>query len=221
MYSLNALWWRDRIFSYQHLAVHFSIYSAWWEIIQPSPRSNISLCSWTATYTCCLFSWQTQNHRRTPGACPWLSLMDTGRSIAPRGDAVSVQEATSLEARISKGQGLLEEAVHQSHQVGDATAGQHWDPRSLQTECLPPKASDTHMQLLWEASDRGASASLVQAEWSPETLDSQSGTFCPLAMAQGVKNQSAMQETEETLVWSLGQENPLEEEMATHSSILA
>ena len=30
-----------------------------------------------------------------------------------------------------------------------------------------------------------------------------------------------MQETQETQVWSLGQEDPLEEEMATYSSILA
>ena len=30
-----------------------------------------------------------------------------------------------------------------------------------------------------------------------------------------------MLETQETLCWSLGQEDPLEEEMATHSSILA
>ena len=40
-------------------------------------------------------------------------------------------------------------------------------------------------------------------------------------MAQWVKNPPAMQETEETWVQSLGQEDPLEEEMATHSSILA
>ena len=33
-----------------------------------------------------------------------------------------------------------------------------------------------------------------------------------------VKNLPAMQETQ---VWSLGQENPLEKEVATHSSILA
>ena len=37
-------------------------------------------------------------------------------------------------------------------------------------------------------------------------------------MAQMVKNLSAMQETQ---VQSLGREDPLEEEMATHSSILA
>ena len=37
-------------------------------------------------------------------------------------------------------------------------------------------------------------------------------------VAQMVKNLPAMQET---LVWSLGGEDPLEEGMATHSSILA
>ena len=36
-----------------------------------------------------------------------------------------------------------------------------------------------------------------------------------------VKNLPAMQEPQETLVQSLGQEDPLEEGMATHSSILA
>ena len=36
-----------------------------------------------------------------------------------------------------------------------------------------------------------------------------------------VKNPSAMLETQETWVRSLGQEDPLEEEMVTHSSILA
>ena len=36
-----------------------------------------------------------------------------------------------------------------------------------------------------------------------------------------VKNPPAVQEMQETWVRSLGQEDPLEEEMATHSSILA
>ena len=40
-------------------------------------------------------------------------------------------------------------------------------------------------------------------------------------MAQQVKNLPAMQEMQETWVQSLGWEDPLEEEMATHSSILA
>ena len=37
-------------------------------------------------------------------------------------------------------------------------------------------------------------------------------------VAQMVKNQSTTQETQ---VWSLGQEDSLEKEMATHSSVLA
>ena len=40
-------------------------------------------------------------------------------------------------------------------------------------------------------------------------------------MAQWVKNLSATQETQETQVRSLGQKDPLEEGMITHSSILA
>ena len=36
-----------------------------------------------------------------------------------------------------------------------------------------------------------------------------------------VKNLHAVQETQETQVWSLGREEPLEEKMATHSNILA
>ena len=40
-------------------------------------------------------------------------------------------------------------------------------------------------------------------------------------MAQGVKNLPAMQETQGLQVQSLGQEDALEEGMATHSSILA
>ena len=40
-------------------------------------------------------------------------------------------------------------------------------------------------------------------------------------MAQWVKNPPAMQETQQMWVRSIGQEDPPEEEMATHSSILA
>ena len=40
-------------------------------------------------------------------------------------------------------------------------------------------------------------------------------------MAHWVKNLPAMQETQEIRVRSLGQEDPLEKGMATHSSILA
>ena len=40
-------------------------------------------------------------------------------------------------------------------------------------------------------------------------------------MAQWVKNSPTMREIQETQVRSLGREDPLEKEMATHSSILA
>ena len=40
-------------------------------------------------------------------------------------------------------------------------------------------------------------------------------------MVQQVKSPAAMQETQETWVQSLGQEDPLKKEMPTHSSILA
>ena len=40
-------------------------------------------------------------------------------------------------------------------------------------------------------------------------------------MAQTVKNLPAIQELQETWVRSLGQEDPLDKEMATHSGILA
>ena len=42
-----------------------------------------------------------------------------------------------------------------------------------------------------------------------------------LLVTQQEKNQPAMQELQEKQVLSLGQEDPLEEGMATHSSILA
>ena len=40
-------------------------------------------------------------------------------------------------------------------------------------------------------------------------------------VAQWIKNSPAMQETQEMQVQSLGWEDPLEEGMATHSSVLA
>ena len=57
------------------------------------------------------------------------------------------------------------------------------------------------------------SSQLYPQTWQVSNLDS--------LMAQWVKNLPAMQETQETWVWSLGQKDHLEEEMETHSSILA
>ena len=47
------------------------------------------------------------------------------------------------------------------------------------------------------------------------------GLFRGFPSCSVVKNQPAMQESKETQVQSQGQEDPLEEGMATHSSILA
>ena len=46
-------------------------------------------------------------------------------------------------------------------------------------------------------------------------------TIFLVQIAQQVKNSPALQETQETQVWSLGRGDPLEKEMAIHSSILA
>ena len=54
-------------------------------------------------------------------------------------------------------------------------------------------------------------------------MKSNSATYSVRAfpVAQWVKKLPAVQETQETWVQSLGEEDPLEEGMATHSSILA
>ena len=49
----------------------------------------------------------------------------------------------------------------------------------------------------------------------------QSPTWTVFPGGSVVKNLPAVQETQETWVWSVGWEDPLEKEMATHSSILA
>ena len=48
-----------------------------------------------------------------------------------------------------------------------------------------------------------------------------SGLLCNLGASQVVKKLMPMQEAEELQVQSLGQEDPLEKAIATHSSILA
>ena len=44
--------------------------------------------------------------------------------------------------------------------------------------------------------------------------------YVSFLMGQWVKNPPVVQETQETWVWSLGREDALEKEMATHFSIL-
>ena len=59
---------------------------------------------------------------------------------------------------------------------------------------------------------------------SPKTSTYLVKAMMPIGLSgwlKRVKNLPAMQETQQARVQSLGRENPLEEEMATHSSILA
>ena len=64
----------------------------------------------------------------------------------------------------------------------------------------------------------------IPLKWTRRKYNSTSGiviTKTSTMMAQQVKNLPAMQETQETHVRSLGWEDPLEEGMATYSSVLA
>ena len=64
--------------------------------------------------------------------------------------------------------------------------------------------------------------STAQGTQNPELLTSViEGNKQDSPMAQLVKNLPAIQETQETRLWSLGKEDPQEKERATHSSILA
>ena len=83
--------------------------------------------------------------------------------------------------------------------------------------------SQTALFFGWQWSE-GAESGKQQVKSSSKELGA--FIFNPLC-SQGfpggsaVRNPPAMQELQETWVWSLGQEDPLEEGMATHSSILA
>ena len=73
----------------------------------------------------------------------------------------------------------------------------------------------------WPAIARGVTQSQAQLSDFTFTLFFHSNTIAQVMaslVAQVVKNAPAMQETQ---VQSLGREDPLEKEMATHSSILA
>ena len=67
----------------------------------------------------------------------------------------------------------------------------------------------------------GAYISEKKNRQNPGKETNKQDIFRASLMAQQVKNLPAMQETQETLFRSLGCEDPLEEKMATHSSVLA
>ena len=75
----------------------------------------------------------------------------------------------------------------------------------------------------WPEADGSVSASLGLKMMSGSNDVIQVLKYCifDFMMAQRVKNLPSMQVTQETVVQSPGQEDPLEEKMATHSSILA
>ena len=83
------------------------------------------------------------------------------------------------------------------------------------------KESDTTEQLNWtELTEYLFTSIVIYASTLLNSLLTKLAQFS-IAVSQWVKNPPAMQETQETQVWSLGRENPLKEGMATHSSILA
>ena len=67
----------------------------------------------------------------------------------------------------------------------------------------------------------GAAGVGVSIPSSPPHSWANSALYVSPLIAQWVKNPPAMQEIQEMWVHSLGQEDPLEESMTTHSSILA
>ena len=79
----------------------------------------------------------------------------------------------------------------------------------------------------WWAANYGVTQSRTWLKWLSSSSPISSylivvnNFLWALLMAQWVKNLPVMQETQEIWVPSLGQEDPLEEDMTTHSSILA
>ena len=87
-----------------------------------------------------------------------------------------------------------------------------FDPQGMNLQLLYPRAGR------WRASCPVTGSGLPSYS-SRRTLRIKMLGASP--MAQVVKNLPAIQETQETWVPYLGQQDPLEEEMVTHSSILA
>ena len=82
-----------------------------------------------------------------------------------------------------------------------------WHAQQAMIQHIHPLCSDSHLLLkilpLWE---KPLNKTVI---------------LLNLMVAQWVKNPPAVQKMQETWVWSLGQEDPLEEDMETHSSTLA
>ena len=69
----------------------------------------------------------------------------------------------------------------------------------------------------WWAAVYGVAQSQTRLKW----VSSSSSSWYSVMLTASLESLSTMQGTQEMQVWSLGQEDPLEKGMATHSSILA
>ena len=72
-----------------------------------------------------------------------------------------------------------------------------------------------NLRKIWELGTRHR---MLEESWSPKDIE---GFLTGFPSGSAVKNSRARQETQELQVQSLGQQDPLEEGMTTHNSILA
>ena len=84
-----------------------------------------------------------------------------------------------------------------------------------ETEALRPEIRSINIQE--QVTDRTGKPTVLKSDW---TESNELGAIC-FPDDSVVKNLPAIQKTQETWVWSLGQQDPLDEGTATHSSILA
>ena len=94
-----------------------------------------------------------------------------------------------------------------------------WPPVWHLSHKVAPKASDTSLFL--SRDEVGLSKRLCLCQPMSSDLRRPTCSFGACLMAQLIKNLPAVQETPETWVQSLRQEDPLQKGMATQSSILA
>ena len=140
-------------------------------------------------------------NRRQPGGREWSGdlVSEQDKEVLPcedcsvRGEGDPGQQAASKSVRPCRGEG------------GDPT---------INTWPTPSWSAESHLR---KASSHGGQCGYSNFSDTLNLCSWQRSAWASL-VAQMVKNPPAMQETQ---VWSLGREDPLEKEMATHSSILA
>ena len=97
--------------------------------------------------------------------------------------------------------------------------GEWQDPRQMSTPAASVESSGIYLQLVWTYKKSGPVLSYLDVQKKPAIwIYMWTVLTWTSLMAQTVKHLSTMQETQ---VRSLGQEDPLEKEKATHSTIHA